>query len=258
MKAFLFRPFLSTLFPVDLRPAPFSTYSEQNHGYRRPNNVSEINGFITNAAQGGSTYSFVTRPLKYFVDQNVINLATPDLAVNTVIFAGNALAASDVPTVQNYASILTSNGNTLTVVLVDPTIDQTYYQQIVGLNIVVWSDSATTIAAIQSNMNCDPSMTTSTASTASTASDTTTSGTTTSGTTASGTTATGTTASGTTASGTTASEATALWTTAWFSTQSAISTGSATSVSAYTPYSTIMLSTMKNKKSKIASKIRKY
>uniref|UniRef100_A0AC34R3U3 Uncharacterized protein n=1 Tax=Panagrolaimus sp. JU765 TaxID=591449 RepID=A0AC34R3U3_9BILA len=169
MKSFLLDPFLSLLFPVDIQPTLFSVYTEQDYVYRRQSNVSGISNFITSVVQGRSTYSVIVRPLKYFVDQNVVALATADLAVNTIIFAGNSLAADDVQTVQSYASTLTANGNTLTVVLMDPSIDQTNYRQVIGLNIVVWSNPATTITAIRAVMNCGPLPSTTTGMTTSTA-----------------------------------------------------------------------------------------
>ena len=74
--------------------------------------------------------------------------------MNTVIFAGSALDNEKVTTAQNSVHNLTVNGNTVTVVLVDPNIDQTNYKKVTGLNIVVWSDSATTISNLETNMKC--------------------------------------------------------------------------------------------------------
>ena len=74
--------------------------------------------------------------------------------MNTVIFAGSALDGEKVTTAQDSVNTLAANGNTVTVVLVDPNIDQTNYKKVTGLNIVVWSDAATTISNIEANMKC--------------------------------------------------------------------------------------------------------
>ena len=96
---------------------------------------------------------FVFRPLGYFIAQGVANYSD-GLPVNTVIFAGSELLSSMVTEAQNSVNALTANGNTVTVVLIDPNTDQTNYKKVTGLNIVVWSDTATTVAALESNMNC--------------------------------------------------------------------------------------------------------
>ena len=93
------------------------------------------------------------RPLTYFISQGVTNYGD-GLPVNTVIFAGSALDIDKVNTTQTSVNTLAANGNTVTVVLVDPNIDQTNYKKVTGLNIVVWSDSATTISNLEANMKC--------------------------------------------------------------------------------------------------------
>uniref|UniRef100_A0AC34RTI5 VWFA domain-containing protein n=1 Tax=Panagrolaimus sp. JU765 TaxID=591449 RepID=A0AC34RTI5_9BILA len=159
LKTFLVNPFLSELFPLDVQPAVFSTYDNASHGYDRPINVSDIATTVQNLSQTNATTSDFIQPLQYFVDQGVSTLgSTNGLAVNTVIFAGSPLNDSD--TANFLGTPFTTNGNTLTVVLVNPDINQTNYRNVTGLNIVVWSDPATTLVAIKNVMNCQPLSTT--------------------------------------------------------------------------------------------------
>ena len=76
------------------------------------------------------------------------------LPVNTIIFTGSNLPRLMIPDAQSSVSALTVNGNTVTVVLVDPNIGSGNYKKVDGLNVVVWSDPATTISDIQANMKC--------------------------------------------------------------------------------------------------------
>ena len=55
---------------------------------------------------------------------------------------------------QHSVNNLTANGNTVTVVLANASIDQTNYKKVTGLNVVVWSDAATTISNLEANMKC--------------------------------------------------------------------------------------------------------
>uniref|UniRef100_A0AC34QV97 Uncharacterized protein n=1 Tax=Panagrolaimus sp. JU765 TaxID=591449 RepID=A0AC34QV97_9BILA len=161
LRTFLVNLFLSELFPLDVQPAWYSTYDTTNHGYDRPYNVSDVINNVQNLIQSTATTSDFIQPLQYFVDQNVPTLgSTNGLPVNSIIFAGSPL--NDVDTANFYAPSFTSNGNTLTVVLVNPNINQKNYRNVTGLNIVVWSDPQTTIAAIRAVMNCEPSSSTST------------------------------------------------------------------------------------------------
>uniref|UniRef100_A0AC34R9M8 Uncharacterized protein n=1 Tax=Panagrolaimus sp. JU765 TaxID=591449 RepID=A0AC34R9M8_9BILA len=167
LKTFLVTPFLEQLFPVDVQPALFSTYDNANHDYPRPNNISDILSSVQNSVQSVIATSDFIQPLQYFAEEGVADLSYPNgLAVNTIIFAGSPL--TDVDTANFFAPSFTSNGNTLTVVLVNPNIDQTNYRQVAGLNIVVWSDPATTITVLKSIMSCGypPSTTSSTTTSA--------------------------------------------------------------------------------------------
>lgn len=84
----------------------------------------------------------------------VTDLGSADeLPVNSVIFSSSAL--TDVDTATYYSDYLTSIGNTLTVVLVDPYIDQANYRKVPGLNVIVWSDPVTTINSLKTLMKCD-------------------------------------------------------------------------------------------------------
>uniref|UniRef100_A0AC34QUU5 Uncharacterized protein n=1 Tax=Panagrolaimus sp. JU765 TaxID=591449 RepID=A0AC34QUU5_9BILA len=155
LKMFLVSPFLEQLFPTDVQPTWYSTYDSINHAYNQAANVSDIVNNVQNSVQSTATISDFNKPLEYFVDQGVFDLgSTNGLSVNTIIFAGSPL--TDVASANFSAPFLTTNGNTLTVVLVNPNIDQTNYRQVPGLNIVVWSDFARTISAIRAVMNCEP------------------------------------------------------------------------------------------------------
>uniref|UniRef100_A0AC34RA20 Uncharacterized protein n=1 Tax=Panagrolaimus sp. JU765 TaxID=591449 RepID=A0AC34RA20_9BILA len=159
LKTFLVNPFLESLFPTDVQPTWYSSYTTANFGTRsRPANVGQIVNYVNGVAQSTTaTISDFSQPLTYLIGKNVTYMGNIDgLPVNTVIFAGDSLTDDELTVVQTEAANFTSNGNTLTVVLMDPNIDQTNYQQVTGLNIVIWSDPATTIATIRAVMNCGP------------------------------------------------------------------------------------------------------
>jgi len=154
LRSFLLNPFLQPVFPIDIQPAPFSRYTIVNIASRRLNNVTDLITYITvETNQIQDADSDITQPLNFFFYQGVTNYGD-GLPVNTVIFAGSILDSEKVTETQNLVNNLTANGNTVTVVLVDPNIDQTNYKKVTGLNIVVWSDTATTISNIEANMKC--------------------------------------------------------------------------------------------------------
>ena len=76
------------------------------------------------------------------------------IPVNALVFAGSGLKDTKISEAQKYVNKLTANGNTVTVVLVNPTINQTNYKRVQGLNVVVWSDPLTLASNLKSNLKC--------------------------------------------------------------------------------------------------------
>uniref|UniRef100_A0AC34RS59 Uncharacterized protein n=1 Tax=Panagrolaimus sp. JU765 TaxID=591449 RepID=A0AC34RS59_9BILA len=155
LKDFLINQFLKKIFPPRIPPTYFSIFTNNVDSFRLQPDVDTIIGIVNRTTQESVSNSNIKLPLGNFVSKNVVGLGADDLMpVNTVVFTGSALSNSDLTVFSNYATNLTSNGNTLTIVLLESTIDQTNYRRFPNIKLVVWSDPFSTLSKIRENMQC--------------------------------------------------------------------------------------------------------
>ena len=78
------------------------------------------------------------------------------IPINSVLFIGNGtIDDSGIPKIQNYVDTLTTNGNTVTAILVNQGPDETDLKKIKGINIVPWDhDPFILLSNIEKNLKC--------------------------------------------------------------------------------------------------------
>jgi len=147
-------PFLSVIYPIDIKPAPWVYYSEAAYNLKAAKNVSDIVKGIKIIEQGTSTRGFINKVFPLLTTNGALSY-DDTLPKNTIVFTGTGLTGPEIVDTQNNVNNFTENGSTVTVVLMKDGVDLTNYNQITNLNIVNWdADQAYIISDLEKVLNC--------------------------------------------------------------------------------------------------------
>ncbi|KAE9547857.1 hypothetical protein FO519_008932 [Halicephalobus sp. NKZ332] len=146
----------STLTAIDLQPASIIEYK---HGgvnfYHVPYDVSELVSMVEDIEYDiYLTDSYIDTGIFGLLYLGVFDYKD-GIPINSVIFAGRASLYYNISDTQSRIDFLTANGNTVTIVLVNPGLDLTDITQLRNVNIVQWSEDSTELLTnIQKGMEC--------------------------------------------------------------------------------------------------------
>uniref|UniRef100_A0AC34QIA1 VWFA domain-containing protein n=1 Tax=Panagrolaimus sp. JU765 TaxID=591449 RepID=A0AC34QIA1_9BILA len=155
MKNMVLDPFLSVVYPIQISPAVWVTFSDSASGPRKVQNATALSTQVQQlVVQGNTILGSIKWALSILNGKNAANY-TDTYPVNTIFFTGSALPSGDVPTTQDLVTAFTANGNTVIVVLMKEDADPTNYNKIDGLKLVQYNpDQRYIISDMQKLMKC--------------------------------------------------------------------------------------------------------